>query len=182
LGGVRAGRFIPSQGLIGLCRTLPRSWMRGSRPRRIPSGQRWAEQPLAWILRFGVHVIAARAAEDEQLGMRPDLGNRAPPGVGQQAHSVKRRALELVSVGFRSSGVYFLDAGACEELIRPHPVTPAGLAGSVSTLSFPLGFFVDAPPRQARFNLWDLQTCALRIGVFRLASPTVPCVCESVKR
>lgn len=83
---------------------------RAGHPRK---GQRWAEQPLAWILRFGFHVIAARATEDEQLGVRSDLGNRAdevhrPAAMraGGRIPVLGRRARQITRIGslFREAG------------------------------------------------------------------------------
>jgi hypothetical protein len=83
---------------------------RAGHPRK---GQRWAEQALAWILRFGFHVIAARATEDEQLGVRSDLGNRAdevhrPAAMraGGRIPVLGRRARQVTRIGslFREAG------------------------------------------------------------------------------
>lgn len=58
------------------------------------------------------------------------------------------------------------------------------------TQSGQVGFYVGIPTQRPGWyqaaapavTLWDLQTCALRTGVFRRASPKLPCVCESATR
>src|SRR6478672_3144672 len=101
-----------SSGLVALL--LREAGCAGARPRRTPAqGSTLGGKALAWILRFGFHVIAARAAEDEQLGVRSDLGNRAdevhrPAAMraGGRIPVLGRRARQITRIGslFREAG------------------------------------------------------------------------------
>jgi hypothetical protein len=84
---------------------------------------------VAAIVMFGVGVYLAA----EALSI--------PPPSSEGGSLTSARAARLVN------GSLFL--GGCVKPIRQQPVIQAGLAG---TLSFPLGFFVDEPPRQARLQ------------------------------